>query len=74
MSLIKALSTLALTALCVASPLSKRKSNQVVEGPLAVGGIENYGGWLVPYTFFKSDGSSAAGWPVAKDWLSFNTM
>jgi hypothetical protein len=74
MSLFKVLSTLAVAAVCIANPISKRASDQVVEGPLAVGGIENYGGWLVPYTFFKGDGSSGAGWPVAKDWISFNTM
>lgn len=74
MSLIKVLPTLAFAALCIATPISKRATNQVVEGPLAVDGIENYGGWLVPYTFFKGDGSTEAGWPAAKDWLSFNTM
>jgi hypothetical protein len=74
MSLLKLLSVLLLTTLCLANPITKRASNQVVEGPLAVDGIENYGGWLVPYTFFKGNGSAGAGWPTAKDWLSFNTM
>jgi hypothetical protein len=74
MSLLKVLSAFTLATLCLANPITKRASNQVVEGPLAVGGIENYGGWLVPYTFFKGDGSTGAGWPAAKDWLSFNTM
>jgi hypothetical protein len=74
MSLLKVLSALTLDILCLANPITKRVSNQVIEGALAVGGIENYSGWLVPYTFFKGDGLTGAGWPAAKDWLSFNTM